>query len=186
MDKLFRNMPIFRRLVIAFIIATAIPGIVIVLLGTFYFNSLNVRDQAVRTSFDAQNTAAQQQINLQRMNALLQTRHTQIFANLFASQGRNKPDPSLNASGALIEFDITARSQDFAQTLDQYQSNYTLATSSSMSTIRNILVSDNPGTTLISDQQSALTDVTQTLWPHYQALQQEEIYRLSTLQQQEA
>lgn len=186
MDKLFRNMPIFRRLVIAFIIATAIPGIVIVLLGAFYFNSLEVRDQAVRTSFDAQSTASQQEINLERMNALLQTRHTQIFASLFASQGGHKPDSSLDASSSLIEFDITARIQDFAQTLNQYQSSYELATSSNMSTIRDILVSDNPGTTLISDQQSALTGVTQTLWPHYQALQQEELYRLSLLQQREA
>src|SRR6266567_3905884 len=105
MLKAIRNMPIFRRLFIAFAIATIIPAIVIVLLGNNDLFTLNNRGEAVRTCFDAQNLASQQQINLQRMNALLQTRHDEIFASL----SRAIQDPSLNASGALIEADIDAR-----------------------------------------------------------------------------
>jgi len=62
----------------AFALATVVPAIVIVFLGNNNISSVDIRGQAVRTSFDAQNAASQQQINLQRMNALLQTRHDQI------------------------------------------------------------------------------------------------------------
>jgi len=72
MLKFISNMPIFRRLFIAFALTVAIPGIAIVVLGSYYINELNVRGQAVQTSFDAQNIASQQQTNLQTMNALLQ------------------------------------------------------------------------------------------------------------------
>ena len=108
------NIPIFRRLFIAFSIAAIIPVIVIVLLSNFYLSSLIPRGQAVQTSFDAQSIAAQQQSNLASMNALLKTRHNQIFAglsNLFVK------DPSLNASGALVNIEILARQLDFDQTL---------------------------------------------------------------------
>src|SRR6266567_7802673 len=113
MMKFIINLPIFRRLFMAFALATVLPGVVIVLLGTYYLNSLDIQGQAVRTSFDAQSVASQEQINLERMNALLQTRHTQIFASL----GGVVQDPSLNASGALINTDILAREADFDQTL---------------------------------------------------------------------
>ncbi|HZU01358.1 MAG TPA: hypothetical protein VFA10_16940 [Ktedonobacteraceae bacterium] len=80
MFRSISNMPIFRRLFIAFALTATVPGIVIVLLGSYYINSLTLRSQAVKTSFDAQNAASDQQINLQRMNALLQTRFYQLFA----------------------------------------------------------------------------------------------------------
>jgi len=71
MFRFISNIPIFRRLVIVFAITTIIPIIVIVLLGNFYLQSIAVRGQAVQTSFDAQNIATREQINLERMNALL-------------------------------------------------------------------------------------------------------------------
>ncbi len=69
MVNFLSNLPIFRRLFIAFAIAAIIPGIVIVLLGNFYLSSLNTRSQAVVTSFNAQSIASQQQANLQTMNS---------------------------------------------------------------------------------------------------------------------
>ncbi len=105
MLKFLSNIPIFRRLFIAFFIAAVIPAVVIALLSSFYLSSLTMRGQAVQTSFDAQSIAAQQEQNLQRMNALLQTRFNQIFASL---SGRIS-DPSLSHAGGLIGSDITAR-----------------------------------------------------------------------------
>lgn len=171
----FRNIPIFRRLFIAFAIAAVIPGIIVVLLGQFYLNSLVTRDQAVRTSFDAQNVASQQLDNLQRMNALLQTRCTQIFAGLSAVV----KDPSLNATGGLINTDIITREGDFDQTLKDYQSAYALATSDNMMTIRNILLSENPNTGVIKEQQAALNSVIMTGWPTYKKLQDKVLNQLS-------
>ncbi len=82
MLKFISNIPIFRRLFLAFALSAAIPGIVIVLLGSYYLGALNIRSQAVGTSFDAQNIASEQLANLETMNALLTTREDEIFANL--------------------------------------------------------------------------------------------------------
>src|SRR5262245_21400670 len=111
MVKFLSNLPIFRRLFIAFAVAAIIPGIVIVLLGNFYLSSLTTRSQAVATSFDAQGIAAQEQNNLQRMNALLQTLHNNIIAGLTQSVR----DPSLLSSGTLIYSDVLSREADFDQ-----------------------------------------------------------------------
>ena len=153
MIKFLSNIPIFRRLFIAFAFAAVIPVVVIVLLSNFYLSSLNTRGQAVQTSFDAQSIAAQQQNNLERMNASLQTRHNQVFASL----SNVIKDSSLTASGGLINADIIARQADFEQALALYQSNYELATSDNMSTVRNILLNDNPATgpAIISNQKVA-------------------------------
>lgn len=180
MFQFISNTPIFRRLFIAFALAAAIPALVIVLLGSYYINSLNVRGQAVSTSFDAQNIASQQQTNLENMNALLKTRQAQIFASL----GGGVQDPSLNASGALIYNDILAREANFSQTLTNYSQDFELSTSSNMSTVRNILLSDNAnaGSNLINDQQVALNSVKNNLWPAYQRVQDSELSQLLTLQ----
>jgi methyl-accepting chemotaxis protein len=181
MIKFLSNMPIFRRLFIAFAFAAVVPVIVIVLLSNFYLSSLNTRGQAVQTSFDAQSIAADQQNNLERMNASLQTRHNQVFASL----SNVIRDPSLSASGGLINADIIARQADFEQTLALYQSNYELATSANMSTIRNILLNDNPttGPTIINNQQDALEAVSATngLWAQYKRLQSAELIQLQNL-----
>ncbi len=167
-------MPIFRRLFMAFALATVVPAIVIVFLGNNNISSVDIRGQAVRTSFDAQNAASQQQINLQRMNALLQTRHNQIFASL----SNQIKDASLSAAGALISSDIFAREADFNQALADYQTNYDLATSSNMSNIQNILMSDNPNTHISSDQQAALNKVINLDWPKYKGFQDKELKQL--------
>ncbi len=162
------NIPIFRRLLIVFAVATVIPVIVIVLLGSFYLNSLSLRSRAVQTSFDAQNLATQQQINLQRMNALLQARFAQVFAQNSTTVGG---DPSLAASGGLTASDVAALEISFNQTLSQYQQNYEIATANNMSTIRGVLASDAPDSTVMRDQQNALNAVSHGEWSTYQAQQ---------------
>ncbi len=170
MFRFINNMPIFRRLFIVFAIAALIPILVIVLLGNFYLQSMQVRSQAVQTSFDAQNLATQAQTNLQRMNALLQARFGQVFAQKNPDLGK---DPSLQASGELTSTDVAALEIEFSQTLTTYQSTYAIATSDTMSVIRGILTSDTPdqGRQLINNQQTALNAVATTDWTTYQGLQ---------------
>src|SRR5258707_9328695 len=122
MLKFLSNIPIFRRLFIAFFIAAVIPAVGIALLRSFYPSSLTMRGQAVQTSFDAQSIAAQQEQNLQRINALLQARVNQIFASLSVRIS----DPSLSHDGGLICSDITAREADFGLSLQNYQNNFAL------------------------------------------------------------
>src|SRR5579884_3347038 len=177
MFRFISNMPILRRLSIVFAIATIIPILAIVLLGTFYLQSIEVRSQAIQTSFNAQNAATQQQINLQRMNVLLQARFAQVI-------GQNSPtlagDPSLDASGQLTNTDIAALEISFDQALTSYRQNYELATSDNMSTIRSIITSNNAdkGRQLISGQQNALNAVINTDWKSYRAQQDKVLQEL--------
>ena len=113
MIRFVSNIPISRRLSLFFAIAALIPAIVIFILGNTYISSLTVRGQAVQTSFDAQNLASTQLVNLQRMNALVQTRFNEIFASLSGKI----TDPSLANAGGLVSTDIAAREADFQQTL---------------------------------------------------------------------
>lgn len=177
MVRFMSNLSIFRRLVIVFAITTLIPIIVIVLLGNFYLQSISVRGQAVQTSFDAQNIATHEQINLQSMNALLQARFAQVFAqNSPALSG----DHALEASGQLTSADVVALEIEFGQTITNYRDTYEIATSSNMSVIRNLLTSDTPdqGQQLISEQKTALDAVADTDWATYQALQDQVLNEL--------
>ncbi len=150
------------------------------LLGSYYLGALNILSQAVSTSFDAQSIASEQLANLETMNALLRTRENEIFA----SKSGVVTDSSLGASGGLIDSDINNRQSEFDQALKQYQNNYELATSSNMSTIRGILQSDDPNSTIIPDQQRALNDVINNQWPAYENYQKQEILLLEKLDTQ--
>jgi len=171
MFRPLNNIPIFRRLFFALALTIVIPGIVIVVLSSFYLNQLNTRNIAVKTSIEAQKIAYQQQTNLNRMNALLGERHAQVFATL----GGSIQDPSLGANGNLIDGDILARQIDFDQTLAQYQQNFQLATSSNMAKVREVLQNDDPNSGLIAQQQAAINLVVQKQWPAYKSLQQQEL-----------
>src|SRR5436305_6693097 len=154
MIKSIRNIPIFRRLFISFALATIIPGIIVVSLGTFYISALNTRSLAVNTSFDAQNAATDQQINLSRMNYLLQAR----FAQVFALNGKALPakDTTMYASTNLAVYELSGLEITFGRKLQTYQQSYDIATSANMADIHNILLSDNPNNPVIDEQHKTL------------------------------
>jgi methyl-accepting chemotaxis protein len=172
MLRFFSRIPIFRRIFIAFTLVFVVPGVVLIGLASFFLNSLVTQNQTVSVSVDAQSQASLQGENLQRMNALLQTRFSGVFATL---SGRIT-DPSLPSSGALIGADIAARDAEFDQSLDTYRSNFELATSSQMGPVRSIILSNNPsiGNGLITDQQQSLGMTDNQLWPTYERLQKQE------------
>ena len=181
MIRFLSTLPIFRRLFIAFAVAAIIPGVVIVLLGNFYVNSLSARGQAVTTSFDAQSLASQEETNLQRMNALLNAKFYQIFA----SESPVIKDPSLYASGGLVDGEVRALEADFNRNLQVYINQYQVATSDNMSGIRTILLGDNPagGKVIMNSQQAALEKVVNHDWKNsYQSLQEQELNALRDLQ----
>ena len=179
MIKFLSNMPIFRRLLLTFAIAAVVPAFVIIFLGNFYLTSLATRGQAVQTSFDAQRIASAQETNLQVMNALVKT----SLNNMFAGQSATVHDPSLIASGGLILSDLIAREADFDHTLTTYQSTYEVATADNMSTVRSILLNDNPATgpIIISDQRQALLESTKQ-WHLYKQFQDTIINQLAHLE----
>ena len=182
MIRFLSNVPIFRRLFLAFAVAAIIPGIVIVLLGNFFINTLDANSQAVSTSFDAQSLASREESNLNRMNALLNA----SFYQVFASSSPVITDPSLIASGGLEEGEISADQADFDRNLQIYTSQYEIATSDNMSAIRAILLSNDAagGNSIITSQQVALQEVANTDWNKYLSFQKTELQALSNLQNQ--
>src|SRR5690349_18860993 len=141
------NMPISRRLLIAFALTTAIPGIVIALLGSYYINALTARGQAVKTSFDAQNIASAQNVNLESMNAALKTRFALVFAKIggaIKDPTGQDTEPTLDAVAQQTLLTIDFRKANFDQTLTKYMNDYSLSDSANMSNIRNIILSDDP------------------------------------------
>ncbi len=171
MPNFINNTPIFRRLFVAFALATIVPAIIILLLGNYYLSTLTAHDQAVKTSFQAQSTAYEQQINLQRMNTLLQARYNQVLASLSG----NIKDPSMSASGQSFSADITTGETNFAHTLATYQANFELASSPNMRSLTNILTSETSNTPMIKDQQDTLNRIIKQQWPAYRQLQDEEL-----------
>lgn len=167
------NMPISRRLLLAFAITAMIAGIVVVSLGTYYLNALSVRGQAVQTSFDAQNIAQGQLINLESMHNALQTRFGLVFAEIGGVSkdptGYTK-EPTLDALSQQTLLTIDQRKSIFDQTLTRYQTDYALANSPNMSIVRSIILSDNPSSNIIQLQTNALNTAANH-WPAYQDLQ---------------
>lgn len=182
MMQFLRNIPIFRRMIIAFALATLIPALVIFLLGNFYINSFQTQGQAVRVSFDAQSLASDEEANLQRMNALLQAKFYQIFA----SHSKVVTDPSLFASGGLVDGDIRSLEADFDRNLVVYHDRYELATSDNMTVVRSTLQNDDPAEAdqIIQSQQAALSEVIgpRQSWQTYKNYQDELANRLESLQ----
>jgi methyl-accepting chemotaxis protein len=182
MIRFLSNMPIFRRMIMAFIFATLIPGLVIALLGVFYINSFQSQGQAVRTSFDAQSLASNENANLQRMNALLQAKFYQIFA----SESQAVTDPSLFASGGLVDGEIRALEADFNRNLPLYSQQYELSSSPNMANVVTILKSNDAqnAQTIINNQGEALDQVTGTngLWAKYKNDQDKLANNLEKLQ----
>ncbi len=183
MIRFMSNMPIFRRMILAFIFATLIPGVVIALLGVFYINSFQQQGQAVRTSFDAQSLAYTEEANLQRMNALLQAKFYQIFA----SESNVVADPSLFASGGLVDGEIRALEADFDRNLPLYKANYDLSSSPNMSNVLSILRSNDTqnAQNIVDKQKQALNEVlSSTGWAKYKADQDKLANNLEALQNQ--
>ncbi len=173
---IFRNMRIFPRLLVLFIVIVIISSSAIAFLDYFYLQASNTHADAVKTSFASQQIATEQQVNLQRMNALLQARFAQIFAN---GSPELHGDPSLAASGGLLGSDIAARESDFDQTLVTYTRDYQIMSSDNMSVVRNILLSGRTNSYLIANQKMVLEAVSSHEWNVYKSLQDQVLNALN-------
>jgi methyl-accepting chemotaxis protein len=168
MFRSISNMPIFRRLFLAFALAALIPTSVIVALGLIYNAALGTRAQAEQVSYQALDASTTQLANLQRMNALLQA--------LSINSGKDSATTRININ---INNEIVILEHSFGQGAAQYQQNYELTTSPDMSNVHSILLADDPSDQLSIDQQRTLTKILGTssapgLWSAYQQAQEQD------------
>jgi len=157
MFRSIANLPIFRRLFLAFVLAAVIPGILISVLGVFYISTLNAQGQAVQISNQALSLSYGQLGNLQRMNALLEA--------LFTT---NVADPGITKLSHNTNIEILDLVRKFNLGSAQYQQSYEIATASGMSGIVSILSAYPSGGQITTDQQNTLNLVLGQQWPAYE------------------
>ncbi|GCE13800.1 methyl-accepting chemotaxis protein [Tengunoibacter tsumagoiensis] len=168
MVSFIKNIPIFRRLSILFTVAALIPGMIIVLLGNYYLTSLGQRGDAVQLSFKAQELASTEQVTLQRMNALLNTRFSQVFA---LGDPVLHGDTALNANAQINVSELDALALDAEQGISNYHDYYLINSAPQMQSIRRIIESD-ADPTIITSQQTAFNHVQGKDWQDYKTHQQ--------------
>lgn len=138
------NIPIFRRLFLAFVLAAIIPGIIITILGTTFVNVLNTRSQAQQKNLTALNES-------HRLGGLLAQMNGLRDEAISLSQQNISNQKQLN--------DLKQVEQDFSTNSQLFQQNYLVITSPGMSDVKNILNSDAPSNPAMQTQQDMLNKV---------------------------
>jgi methyl-accepting chemotaxis protein len=162
MFRSIANIPIFRRLFYAFLLAAVIPGIIITILGFTFINSQGDRSQATQVATNALRFSGNIQSYLDRLNGqpVLSYQDFRWTATI-----------PTQAKLQHVTSNVRNLEQQFESGLTQYQQDYQLNTSPQMKGIADILRFDNSNTTIPDDQQRTLTQVSNSLWPAYKAAQ---------------
>lgn len=167
MIRLVSNIPIFRRLFYAFLLAAIVPGIMISVLGIAFLNAQGTRSKAMQVSTRMVEDTLNASLALQRSRDLLNVASGQYKAQGFHSSHQTQ---------ALLNT-LANNEKTFANTLAHYPQLYQLASATQLSGTRAIVQTDDPTSTLVQDQQSALKQAN-TLWPRYRDAQAQAIQAL--------
>lgn len=173
MLKLISNTPISLRLLFTFAWATIIPFIVIATLSSFYFQEVDVGKQAVQISNQTIKITTDELAHLQSMHALLVALLPSVTQN-------NTANANVNQAEQQVILQVLSIEGSFDVDTVKYQTQYQLATSQTMSAIRQILQSNDPHTSLIGDQQILLDQILQHQWPQYKVAQDNLLVGLDT------
>ena len=173
MFKSSPNWSISRRLLFAFIGAAVIPCTIIILLSGTYLNLLTSRSGALSTSNNMVQISDRAQADLQTTHTLLEGLLTYVATN-------NPSDPQTIAHQNDLVHNILRIEGTFDLEAVNYQEHYQLATSKDVTEIRDILLSSNPQTQVIANQQQLLSNIVLHQWPQYKALQDQLLVSLAT------
>ncbi len=161
------NIPIFRRLFLAFVLAAVIPGIIITILGTTFVNGLNTRSQAQQKNLAALHESS-------RLGNVLTT-----MAGL-RDEVISRSQQNLSNQSQLDE--LKRNEQDFATSAQQFQQRYQVTTASNMSDVNAILNSDAPSNSAAQTQQDTLNRILgeNGLWALYKSTSDKFLHDLQT------
>jgi methyl-accepting chemotaxis protein len=169
MLKVIANIPIFRRLFYAFLLAAVIPGFVITLLGVSFINTQNARGQALQTSLQALKTSGTVGTYLQDLKWQPGLSYTG-WSHMKAS--------SLAATAPQIADNIHNLEQQFERAATSYKQNYQLNTAQQMVGVRSQLLRNDPDSPLPDQQQLLLDRVLTNQLPAYKAAQEQMLNNL--------
>jgi methyl-accepting chemotaxis protein len=164
MLKVIANIPIFRRLFYAFLLAAVIPGFVITLLGVSFINTQNARGRALQTGLQALEASGTVGTYLQDLK--WQPGLSSIgWSHMKAS--------SLASTAPQIADNIHNLEQRFEGAAIAYKQNYQINTASQMVGVRSQLLRNAPNSPLPDQQQLLLDRVLTKQLPVYKAAQEE-------------
>ena len=166
MLKFITNMQISRRLLLAFLLSAVIPGIVISVLGFTFFRGQSERSQVIRTNMNAFKSATMTGTYLPDLNTLLVTTYLEAY------QGRSVSTKTQMRDNIQRLYETSAL---FTEATRRYSDNYGLRTAPQMQPTLEILNLNQLDMDAPTRQQQDLYQVTHTLWPQYQRVQQQAI-----------
>lgn len=169
MLKMIANIPIFRRLFYAFLLAAVIPGLVITLLGVAFINTQNARGQALQTSLQGLSAAGTASTYLQDLK---------WQPGLSYADWSHMNAASLAATAPQRVDNVHQLEQQFEQAATGYQRDYQLNTSPQMANVRSLLLKNDPGSSLPDQQQIVLTQALMKQWPAYKTAQEQMLSEL--------
>jgi methyl-accepting chemotaxis protein len=163
MFRSIANVPIFRRLFYAFLLAAIIPGIIITILGVTFINNQSDRSQSTQIATNALQSSGNTRSYLDQLNGqpALPYQDFQLMATV---SSRSKLQQ--------VTSNVRNLERQFENGLTQYEQYYQLNTAPRMQAIANILKFDDPNTTIPDDQQRTLNQISSSLWPAYKTSQE--------------
>jgi methyl-accepting chemotaxis protein len=164
MLKVIANIPIFRRLFYAFLLAAVIPGFVITLLGISFINTQNARGRALQTGLQALEASG-------TVGTYLQDLKWQ--RNISSIGWSHMKGSSLAATAPQIADNIHNLEQRFEGAVIGYKQNYQINTASQMAGVRSQLLRNAPNSPLPDQQQLLLDRVLTKQLPAYKAALEE-------------
>lgn len=159
MFRFVSDIPIFRRLFLAFVLAAVIPAIIITILGTTFISGVNTRSQAQQKNIEAVSES-------NRLGSLL------FSMDGYRDDVVSQPPKDFTLykeMGRSSYSNLKLNEQYFDTSSVQFQQAYQVATSSAMSGVSSVLTNDNPSDPLAQKQQDALNKVLgpKGLWTQY-------------------
>jgi len=159
------NIPIFRRLFYAFMLAAVIPGVVIVILGLSFVGRLETRSAATKDIIEAAQQARSANTMIQTLNSQLNDLYNRQYQS-------TQPFQAADRTAKLQQ--MQTEEKTLARILNNYTQNYRLSDSPRMQGVTDNILNDDAAAQKIVDAQrdalnQALTPNTGS-WPQYQKL----------------
>lgn len=163
------NIPIFRRLFYAFLLAAVIPGIIVAIQGIAFASEQSARSQAMQSSIAMMQATTAVREDLQNLDSSLNAAYQDQYQSNSIVQART---PDLLKSVNMLTRQIGAA-------LKHYQQSYQLTTAPGMSDTLSILTGNDPAATIPADQQRLLTTLQSKDWPAYSAAVQQVLHGIA-------
>jgi methyl-accepting chemotaxis protein len=155
------KITIFRRLLLAFVLAAVIPGLIIAILGTSFLNALTTRSQAIQNNIEALRAVTSADSYLNAMHDSLSALLTPTSVN---AKELIPTSPTYN--GVLYK-NVREMEENFDSSSTLFQQKYQVATANNMSSVKAILSTDDPSNQTVKQQQDAVSATLTHFWPDY-------------------